>query len=252
MLEPTREVFVDNGMIRIRPCFAALQPPGAGSSLALAPEKTAVVIVDVQRYFTETPPFSAMQQIVPRIAGVLQAARAAGMTVAHVKSEFLANMADAGRPGSRTRQMMDSLCGVGGTENPLAQANPLAEIAPELAPELSDVVVTKTRFSGFWRTNLDELLKARNIESLIFTGGTTTVCLESTLRDALFCEYNALVLSDCAMDMTPELHESALTRIEMFFGWICRSEELISALREIGQRGKGSENSPNLIDRQSQ
>ena len=46
----------------------------------------------------------------------------------------------------------------------------------------------------------------------------------------MFSEYNALVLSDCTIDMSPELHESALARIELFFGWVCSSEELIRAL----------------------
>lgn len=230
MPAPTREIVSDNGIISVRPSFTHFQPPGAGSPLLLNPEKTAVVIVDVQRFFTETPPFSAMRQIVPRIARLLQAARTAGMTVAHVKTEFRADMQDAGRPDSRTRRMMESICGAPGEKNPLIQGSPLADFAPELAPEPADIVVTKTRFSGFSRTNLDELLRARKIESLIFTGGTTTVCLESTLRDALFCEYNALVLSDCSIDMTPELHESALARIELFFGWVCSSEELIRAM----------------------
>ena len=64
-------------------------------------------------------------------------------------------------------------------ENPLLQDRPTAEIVPELSPHLSDVIVTKTRFSGFWGTNLHEILKSRDIESLVFAGGTTTVCMWS-------------------------------------------------------------------------
>jgi ureidoacrylate peracid hydrolase len=133
--------------------------------------------------------------------------------------------------------MMIGLGGICESENPLIQRRPTADIVPELTPQSSDMVVTKKRFSGFWGTNLNEVLKARNIELLIFTGGTTTVCVESTLRDAMFVEYNSLALSDCTADIDRELHESALARIELFFGWVCRSEELISALATVnGQR----------------
>jgi len=197
------------------------------------PARTAVVIVDVQRFFVDTPPFAAMQQIVPRIACLLPFARAAGMTVVHLKTEFRPNMEDAGRPGSRTRQMMNGLGGGGADENPLVHGRQTADLVPELSPEPRDVVVTKTRFSGFWGTTLNEVLRARNIESLIFTGGTTTVCVESTMRDAMFLEYNSLVLSDCTVDMSQELQDSALARIELFFGWVCSSEELISALQIV-------------------
>ncbi len=233
MLESTREVLCENGIISVRPLAMPVRPPGMGSPLLLAPERTAVMVVDVQRLFTEAPPFAAMRQIVPRIARLLPFARAAGMTVVHLKSEFRANMEDAGRPGSRTRQMMVGLGGNCEGKNPLVHGSPAADIVPELTPEPPDAVVTKTRFSGFWGTNLNEVLRARKIESLIFTGGTTTVCVESTLRDAMFLEYNSLALSDCTMDINEELHASALARIELFFGWVCNSEDLIGALRSV-------------------
>jgi ureidoacrylate peracid hydrolase len=122
------------------------------------------------------------------------------------------------------------------SDNPLLQGRATAEIVPELAPQSSDVVVAKSRFSGFWGTNLLEILRACNIESLVFAGGTTTVCVESTLRDAMFLEFNSLVLSDCTADITQELHESALMRVELFFGWVCGSEDLIPMLEEAKTR----------------
>jgi len=230
MFEPTREVLFDNGVISVQPISLERRPPGMGSPLRFAPDRTALIVVDVQRHFTEALPFAAMRNIIPRVSRLLPYARATGMTVVHVKSEFKPDMRDAGRPGSRTRQMMDGLAWSGEAQNPLIHGSPLAEIVAELAPFPSDVVVTKTRFSGFWGTNLHDALRERAIQTLIFAGGTTTVCVESTLRDAVFLEYNALVLSDCTADMSLELHESALARIELFFGWVCRSDELITAL----------------------
>ena len=131
-----------------------------------------------------------MRETVRPIANFLPAAREAGITVVHLRTEFLPDLVDAGRPGSRTRQMMD---GTG-----VALVRGLSGYGPaELVPAASDVVVTKTRFSGFWGSRLDDVLRARNIDSLILTGGTTTVCVESTLRDAVFLEYNGVVFRDC-------------------------------------------------------
>ena len=199
-------------------------PPGYGRDLVIDPKATAVVIVDVQRFFVESLRFEAMTRAIRPIAGLLPVARSAGMTVAHVKSEFRSDMADAGRPGSRTRQMMDSVA------DGLVEGSRGAEIVPELTPLAQDLVVIKKRFSGFTNTNLHSLLSVRGIESLVFVGGTTTVCVESTVREAVFHEYNPVVLADCTADMTEDLHESALTRIDMFFGWVSTSTELLAAL----------------------
>jgi len=78
-----------------------------GHALRLVPRRTAIVIIDVQRYFLDTPPFAAMRETVRPIANFLPAAREAGITVVHLRTEFLPDLVDAGRLGSRTRQMMD-------------------------------------------------------------------------------------------------------------------------------------------------
>ena len=217
------KVTLDRGILTIAPRPGEGGPPGAGHPLALDIAQTAVVTVDVQRFFLETPPFAAMQAVVEPLARFLSVARSSGMMVVHVRTEFGPGMDDAGRTGSRTRQMMDGLGAA------LVRGNPMTAI-PETLRHSSDVVVTKTRFSGFAGTQLDETLRARGIQSLMLAGGTTTVCVESTLRDATFLEYNAVVLSDCVRDITPELQESALSRIEMFFGWVCASTEVIPML----------------------
>jgi biuret amidohydrolase len=123
-------------------------PPGYGHDLVLEPRCAAIVIVDVQRLFVEAAPFEAVRKAIQPIVRLLPAARAAGMTVVHVKTEFRSDMADAGRPGSRTRQMVDSL-GFG-----LVQGSGGAEIVSELAPHAHDLVVIKKRFGGFTDTTL--------------------------------------------------------------------------------------------------
>jgi ureidoacrylate peracid hydrolase len=222
------DVLYDGGAISIRPDPRIPRPPGSGSPLFLELVRTAVLVVDMQRGFLAVPAFAAMKQTIPGITEFLRLARAAGMTVIYLVTGFHAGMSDAGRIGSRTRQMM---LGLGSEEdNSLLQNNPGAAVVPELTPEPSDMIITKTRFSGFTGTSLETVLRSRNVESLILLGATTTVCVESTVRDAMFLDFNALVLSDCTSDLTPELHKAALQRTDLFFGWVCSAKDLAPAL----------------------
>src|SRR5690606_2219021 len=200
-------------------------PPGYGRELTLRPETAAILTIDVQRFFVESLPFEAMQRAIEPIARLLPVAREAGMTVVHVKTEFGADGSDAGRPGSRTRQMMAAVF------EGLVRGSPGAQLVRRSSPLPDDAVVVKKRFSAFAGTNLHELLLARRIESLLLVGGTTTVCVESTLRDAMFLEYNGVVLADCTADMTEALHQSALARIDLLFGWVATSDEILAELQ---------------------
>lgn len=206
------------------PPRAGSGPPGYGQTLTVDASHAAMIVVDMQRFFVESLPFQAMQRVVRPVARVLRAARAAGIPVVHVKTEFRPDMADAGRPGSRIRQMMDS------TGGQLTEGHRGAEIADALAAEPSDLVVVKKSFSGFAGTGLHDVLSRRQIHTLLFAGGTTTVCVESTLRDGMFLGYNAVLLSDCTADLSPALQESAIERVELFFGWVCSSGDVLAWL----------------------
>lgn len=214
--------------LRIRP-RAKSGPPGYGSALEVDLERSALVVVDVQNHFVDSLPFAAMGRIVEPLARFVAAARDAGIQVVHVRSAFRPDMQDAGRLGSRTRQMMDSL------GNGLVEGTRGAEIVAALTPRPGELVVVKKRFSGFSNTDLHASLAARGLETLLFAGGTTTVCVESTLRDAMFLGYNCVLLADCTADLDDSLHERALERIDMFFGWVCYSKELMPALATPGK-----------------
>lgn len=104
-----------------------------------------------------------------------------------------------------------------------------------LAPKPQDIVLYKTRYSGFYRTELDEILKSRSIRTLIVTGCTTSVCVESTIRDAMFRDYTCLLLEDCAAEpighgLPRSNHDASLLVIQALFGWISTSGALIEAL----------------------
>jgi nicotinamidase-related amidase len=79
-------------------------------------------------------------------------------------------------------------------------------IVDDLKPEAADVVIYKNRFSGFYQTELDAVLKRAGIKHIIVTGCTTSVCVESTIRDAYFRDYHCVLLTDCSSE-PPEFRD---------------------------------------------
>ena len=97
-----------------------------------------------------------------------------------------------------------------------------------------DIVVPKTRYSGFFNCMLDSTLRGRGIRNLVFTGVATNVCVESTLRDGFFLEYFGVVLADATHQAGPAFaQQAALFNIETFFGWVSSVDEFCSTFQTV-------------------
>jgi ureidoacrylate peracid hydrolase len=92
-----------------------------------------------------------------------------------------------------------------------------------LAPAPSEPVVIKHRYSGFLGTDLDLVLRARERRSVLVTGVSTNVCVESTVRDACMLDYYAVLVSDCCGALTRAEHEAALHNVSSYFGRVVDS-----------------------------
>jgi ureidoacrylate peracid hydrolase len=205
---------------------------------------TAVIVVDMQNDFGAEKgmfacagiPIDAIQSAVEPTARVLAAARPAGMKIVYLKMQFEPDLSNAGGPEAPNR-VRHLRIGVGddveapdGSESRILIRDTWnTAILPALEPEAGDLVVPKHRFSGFFETNLDELLKEHGIETIVFTGCTTSVCVESTVRDAFFRDYRCLLLEDCTAEPMGT-HESTLRLVERFFGWVSDSRAFVEAL----------------------
>jgi len=221
--------------------------------LTIDPRRTAVIVVDMQNDFgAEGGMFaragidmSGVRAAVIPTAQVLAAARQAGMPVVYLKMGFAADLSDAGGPEAPNRIRHLDAWGVGqlviapdGSESRVLIRNTWnTDILPELAPQPGDRIVDKHRFSGFFETELDATLRAMDITSLVFTGCTTSVCVESTLRDAFFRDYRCLLLADCTAEpvgngLSRSNHEATLLLVELAFGWVSDSAALVQALSE--------------------
>lgn len=219
--------------------------------IAIDSAKTAVIVVDMQNDFgTKGGLFdhagfdiSIIQKAIGPTATVLAAARHAGLKIIYLKMGFRSDLSDLGSEGSPNR-MRHLLAGVGktvhapnGTESRILIRDTWnTDIVPELKPQTEDIVIYKHRFSGFYQTDLDALLKQLGVKYLIVTGCTTSVCVESTTRDAMFRDYVCVLLSDCTGEVVGSglprsNHEASLFLIQQRFGWVSTSDEFTKALR---------------------
>ena len=147
---------------------------------------------------------SMIQAAIAPTARVLESAREQGIKVVYLKMGFRPDLSDAGLPDSPNWRV-HSHANVGeavrtpdGTESRILIRDTWnTEIVSELRPQPGDVVVYKHRYSGFYQTDLDNVLREMNAKYLVVTGCTTSVCVESTVRDAMFRDYLCVLLADC-------------------------------------------------------
>ena len=163
--------------------------------------------------------------------------------VVYLKMGFSPDLADAGYPTSPTWVKHLPLKVGDLVESPDGEPSRIlvrdcwnTDIVTELTPRPDDVVLYKSRYSGFYGTDLDEILRSKGIERLIVVGATTSVCVESTVRDAMFRDYHCLVVSDTtaepiAADAVRSNHEASLLTLELLFASVATSEDLIEGLR---------------------
>lgn len=220
--------------------------------IAINPTQAAVIVVDMENDFAAKGgmfdragiDISGAQKAIAPTAKVLAAARQAGMKIIYLKMGYRADLSDLGAPDSVNRTRHLKVMSVGqkiqapdGRESRiLIRGTWGTDIVPELKPEPNDIVIYKTRFSGFYQTDLDATLRKLGIKYLIFTGVTTSICVESTVRDAMFRDYLCVLLSDCTSepigsDLPRTNHEASLLNTERLFGWVSDSEQFIKAVQ---------------------
>ena len=103
----------------------------------------------------------------------------------------------------------------------------------QVEPQANERVLAKRRFSAFYSTDLDVMLRARGIKSLIMAGVATNVCVETTARDGFMRDYHIVFLSDCTAAYDRQEHYSALNNMSKYFGVVADSKELIEAWKTL-------------------
>lgn len=183
------------------------------------PAHTALLLVDMQHDFVDADgqfgmmgvDLSMFSDSRPKLASLLDAARAAHVLVVHIQNTQL-----PGRRSDSPAQIRFNLLLHGSARqdsSPLSYTlpgTPGHEFAKEFTPEEDELVVRKYRSSGFWGTNLDLLLRSNGVETVVVTGCTTEGCVESTARDAMFNDYYVVVAEDCVASDDPRQHDASM------------------------------------------
>jgi nicotinamidase-related amidase len=204
-------------------------------------QKTALVIIDMQRDFVEPGGFgetlgndvSLLTAIVPACQRVLGAWRAAGGLVVHTRESHKADLSDC-PPAKRERGNPSLRIGdIGPMGRILVAGEPGNQIIAELAPRAGEIVIDKPGKGMFYGTDLQSQLHWRGISHLVFMGVTTEVCVQTSMREANDRGYDGLLLTDCTESYFPEFKAATIAMIHAqgaIVGWTASSAELLPAL----------------------
>jgi nicotinamidase-related amidase len=203
--------------------------------LRLEPRRTALVVVDMQRGFVE--PGQAMEvpparDTVPVICTLLDAFRAARLPVvftAFVYSPDVPLLVGELHPEHRPAPA-GAARGFGRPSSCCLEGDPSAQVIDALAPREGEPVIHKRRYDAFAGSDLDGVLRARQVTSLVVTGTMTDICVLATVVGAFNREYRVTVVDDAVSTLWPEIQRATLDIIGRAFGRVVSSKSVIDTL----------------------
>ena len=205
------------------------------------PKHTALVVVDVQNDFVHPDGLAKrtvyhtygkrpedlwkelplLPRMVERLPRVIEAARNAVCLVVFVRgiydTEYVSD-SYAARLGMK--DLYGEIC-ISGTWG----ADFFGDIQPKVGPR--ELIVTKHRYSAFWGTDLNLVLRSNGIKTVVMTGVATSVCVESTTRDAFFNDYYVVAVEDACADYDGEAHEATLRALRRSFGHVVGVDDIV-------------------------
>lgn len=190
---------------------------------AAAKGKKAILVIDMQHDFIDQgAPIECPggREIIPPIQRLLNLARQKGLPVIYTQEAHRAQGVDFGRE-------LDG-------EEPVhcVEGTPGVEIVPDLAPQPGDFLIVKRRYSAFFATDLDLLLRGLGVDTLILTGAATDVCVRATAQDAQQLNYWVIVPEECVAGTSVEQHRAALRNIAYILGKVLPLDTVMSMLEQ--------------------
>jgi ureidoacrylate peracid hydrolase len=196
------------------------------------PEKTALIVIDVQNDFCHPDGACArafradtrhIDAALPTLHSLIEGAAAAGVFTVYIRSNYAdSNITEAYLDQSERNNCVgpNRICQPGSWGSEF-----YGGIAPDAAR--GDVIVEKYRFSAFFGTTLEAELKSRDISRVIVSGFTTSVCVDSTAREAYFRGYYVSIAADAVAEWDPELHAATLKLFDRTFGHVLPVAEIL-------------------------
>ena len=221
-----------------------IEVPATPFPYPFAPGKTALVVIDMQRDFVEPGGFgsslgndvSLLHSAIAPIANLLDAWRAHGWPIVHTRESHRPDLSDC-PPAKRLRGAPSLRIGDPGPMGRLLiRGEPGTDIIPALTPQAGELVIDKPGKGMFWSTGLHAMLQAQGITHLVFTGVTTEVCVQTSMREANDRGYDCLLVVDATESYFPAFKAAALAMIAAqgaIVGWHTSSATLLGALGDV-------------------
>ena len=199
------------------------------------PKNAALIVVDVQNDFVSPDgsagkrgeDVSAAMAIMSPLQRLIDAGRRVGLTIVYIRTTH-SEWTDTPSWIYRTSQK--------GGLSTCREGTWGAEFYDGIVPLSTERVVVKHRYSAFINTDLNTVLKARNIQSVLVCGVATNVCVETTARDAYMFDYYVTMIDDCSAAYEAKLHLGTLDNMRRHFGLVASSSEIIESWRDLPAR----------------
>lgn len=210
-------------------------------SFPLKRDAIALVVIDMQRDFAEPGGFGAslgndvgrITKIIPDVKRLIEGFRSAGLPVIHTMECHRPDLSDL-PPAKRNRGNPTLKIG---DEGPMGRVliagEPGTRILAELAPVDGEIVIEKPGKGAFYATPLGDILKERGIEQLVFSGVTTEVCVQTTMREANDRGYECLLAEEATESYFPEFKAAAINMIKAqgaIVGWVGSVDAIIEGI----------------------
>jgi nicotinamidase-related amidase len=204
-------------------------------------DRTALVMIDMQRDFIEPGGFGAalgndvsrLGVIVPTVARLLGIWRRAGLLLIHTRESHKPDLSDC-PPAKLTRGNAALRIGDPGPMGRiLVQGEPGNDFVPALIALPGELVIDKPGKGAFYATGLQDDLKVRGITHLLFGGVTTEVCVQTSMREANDRGYECLLVEDATESYFPEFKAAAIEMIRAqgaIVGWTATTDQVAAAL----------------------
>ena len=181
------------------------------------PDRSCLLVIDMQRYFVDPAGAAYLPSahaILENIRLLIEAFRTAKRPVIYTRHAHHPDHLDLGILGQWWGDM-------------IVEGTPDSEIYAAIAPLKNEKVITKHRYSAFFDTDLQTVLRVLKIEDLTICGVMTNLCCESTARDAFFRDYRIFFLADATGTDTEEMHLASLLNLAYGFAWVTTSAKII-------------------------
>ena len=191
--------------------------PWSQHRMQLKPDKAVLFVIDMQNFFLDpsSPTYTCGgHAVLPALKRLVEAFRRAGRPVIYTRHVHNPNLSDAGI----MEWWWEGMC---------IEGSPESEVHRDIAPLSSEKVILKHRYSAFYNTDLETVLRCLKIEDIVISGIMTNLCCESTARDAYYRDYRVFFLADATGSINEEMHLASLLNLAFGFAFVTGADDVI-------------------------